>query len=40
VEAVTDGKDVVRFGKDEERMRPPKLETGLLGLGEDSDGLM
>ncbi len=35
VEAVTDGKDVIRFGKDEERMRPPKLETGLLGLGED-----
>jgi DNA-directed RNA polymerase subunit beta len=40
VEAVTDGKDVVRFGKDEERMRPPKLDTGLLGLGEDLDGLI
>ncbi|HZU87327.1 MAG TPA: DNA-directed RNA polymerase subunit beta, partial [Anaerolineaceae bacterium] len=40
VEAVTEGKDVVRFGKDEERMRPPKLETGLLGLGEDLEGLV
>jgi DNA-directed RNA polymerase subunit beta len=28
---------VIRFGKDEERVRPPKLETGLLGLGEDLD---
>jgi DNA-directed RNA polymerase subunit beta len=35
VEALTDGGDVIRFGKDEERVRPPKLETGLLGLGED-----
>jgi len=35
VEALTDGGDVIRFGKDEERIRPPKLETGLLGLGED-----
>ena len=40
VEAVTEGKETVRFGKDEERMRPPKLETGLLGLGEDLEGLM
>ena len=35
VEAVTDTGEIIRFGKDEERMRPPKLDTGLLGLGED-----
>jgi DNA-directed RNA polymerase subunit beta len=34
VEAVTDNGEVIRFGKDEERARPPKLSTGLLGLGE------
>jgi DNA-directed RNA polymerase subunit beta len=32
VEAVTE-EGVVRFGKDEERTRTPRLETGLLGLG-------
>jgi DNA-directed RNA polymerase subunit beta len=35
VEAVTDNGEVIRFGKDEERARPPKLGTGLLTLGED-----
>jgi DNA-directed RNA polymerase subunit beta len=35
VEAVTDNGDVIKFGKDEERAKPPKLTTGLLGLGED-----
>ncbi len=35
VEAVMDSGDVVKFGKDEERVRPPRLDTGLLGLGED-----
>jgi DNA-directed RNA polymerase subunit beta len=35
VEAVTDTGEVIKFGKDEERARPPKLTTGLLGLGED-----
>jgi len=35
VEAVTDAGDLIKFGKDEERTRPPKLSTGLLGLGED-----
>ncbi len=39
VEAVMDSGEVIRFGKDEERVRPPKLETGLLGLGEELDGL-
>jgi DNA-directed RNA polymerase subunit beta len=35
VEAVTDTGEVIKFGKDEERARPPRLTTGLLGLGED-----
>jgi DNA-directed RNA polymerase subunit beta len=35
VEAVTDTGEVIRFGKDEERARPPRIGTGLLGLGED-----
>ncbi|WP_298004907.1 MULTISPECIES: DNA-directed RNA polymerase subunit beta [Anaerolinea] len=35
VEAIMENGEVVRFGKDEERVRPPKIETGLLGLGED-----
>jgi DNA-directed RNA polymerase subunit beta len=34
VEAVTDTGDIIRFGKDEARSRPPKLSTGLLGLGD------
>jgi len=34
VEAVGESGDVVRFGKDEEKVHPPRLETGLLGLGE------
>jgi len=33
VEAVTDTGEVIRFGKDEERARTPRLLTGLLGLG-------
>jgi DNA-directed RNA polymerase subunit beta len=39
VEAVMDNGEVIRFGKDEERVRPPKMETGLLGLGEDLSSL-
>lgn len=35
VEAVTDAGELIRFGKDEERARPPRPSTGLLGLGED-----
>ena len=35
VEAVTDAGELIKFGKDEERARPPRLRTGLLGLGED-----
>jgi DNA-directed RNA polymerase subunit beta len=33
VEAELENGEVVKFGKDEERQRPPKMETGLLGLG-------
>jgi len=33
VEAVTETGEVIRFGKDEARSRPPTLSTGLLGLG-------
>jgi DNA-directed RNA polymerase subunit beta len=32
VEAVTDAGEVIKFGKDEERSRPPRLQTGLLDL--------
>jgi DNA-directed RNA polymerase subunit beta len=35
VEAVTEAGEIIRFGKDEERARPPKLGTGLLALGEE-----
>ncbi|RME91403.1 MAG: DNA-directed RNA polymerase subunit beta [Anaerolineae bacterium] len=35
VEAISDSGEVIRFGKDEEKTRPPRLGTGLLGLGED-----
>lgn len=34
VEAYMDNGEVIRFGKDEERVRPPRLETGLLSIGE------
>ena len=34
VEAVTDTGEIIRFGKDEARMKPPRISTGLLGLGE------
>jgi DNA-directed RNA polymerase subunit beta len=37
VEAVMDTNEVIRFGKDEERVHPVKTSTGLLGLGEDQD---
>ncbi len=36
VEAVGDGGDMVRFGKDEEKTHPPRMDTGLLGLGDSS----
>ena len=34
VEAINEGGDVVKFGKDEEKQHPPRMDTGLLGLGE------
>lgn len=40
VEAMMDSAETIKFGKDEERIRPPKLETGLLGLGTDLDKLI
>ena len=33
VEAITETGEIIRFGKDEARTRPPALSTGLLGLG-------
>ena len=35
VEAVTDTTEIIRFGKDEERARPPKLHTGLISIGDE-----
>jgi DNA-directed RNA polymerase subunit beta len=35
VEAVTDTGEIIHFGKDEERMRPPKMSTGLLTIGDE-----
>ncbi|MGD2156443.1 MAG: DNA-directed RNA polymerase subunit beta [Anaerolineales bacterium] len=34
VEAVTESGEAIKFGKDESRTRPPRLSTGLLGLGD------
>jgi len=34
VEAVNEGGDIVKFGKDEEKQHPPRMDTGLLGIGE------
>ncbi len=33
VEAIMENGEAVRFGKDEERVKPPSMGTGLLGLG-------
>jgi DNA-directed RNA polymerase subunit beta len=35
VEAVTDNGEVIKFGKDEEKIHPPKYTTGLMDIGED-----
>jgi len=35
VEAVTDTGEVIKFGKDEEKVHPPKYTTGLMDIGED-----
>jgi DNA-directed RNA polymerase subunit beta len=34
VEAINNSGDVVKFGKDEEKIHPPKMATGLLDIGE------
>jgi len=39
VEAVNEGGDVIKFGKDEEKAHPPKMDTGLLAIGEDLEKL-
>ena len=36
VEAITDTGEVIRFGKEEEKSRQPKLDVGLLGLADSS----
>jgi DNA-directed RNA polymerase subunit beta len=38
VEAINEGGDIVKFGKDEEKTHPPKHDTGLLSLGENRIG--
>jgi len=37
VEAITDSGEVIRFGKDEEKQRQPKINTALMGLGTSED---
>ncbi len=37
VEAVMDSGETIRFGKDEERIRPPRPATGLLDIGNEFD---
>ncbi|HUH97193.1 MAG TPA: DNA-directed RNA polymerase subunit beta [Anaerolineales bacterium] len=37
VEAINEGGDVVKFGKDEEKTHPPKMGTGLMELGVDAE---
>jgi DNA-directed RNA polymerase subunit beta len=37
VEAVSESGEVIKFGKDEEKVRVPRLGVGLLGFGGDSD---
>jgi len=34
VEAVTDTGEVLRFDKDEEKIHPPRFQTGLMDIGE------
>ncbi len=38
VEAITEAGEVIKFGKEEERQRTPRLSVGLLGFGEDYSG--
>jgi DNA-directed RNA polymerase subunit beta len=34
VEAINESGDVIKFGKDEEKTHPPRMQTGLLDIGE------
>ncbi len=38
VEAVTEGGDLIKFGKDEEKVHPPRYQTGLMEIGKHLDG--
>jgi DNA-directed RNA polymerase subunit beta len=38
VEAITDGGEVIKFGKDEDKSRQPKMPMGLLGLASGGSG--
>ncbi|MFA5836318.1 MAG: DNA-directed RNA polymerase subunit beta [Bellilinea sp.] len=40
MEATMDTGEVIKFGKDEERVRPPQTSTGLLGVGQEFDDLL
>ena len=40
MEATMDTGEVIKFGKDEERVRPPQTSTGLLGVGSEFDDLL
>jgi DNA-directed RNA polymerase subunit beta len=39
VEAISESGEVIRFGKDEEKARMPKMNTGLLSLASDTEAL-
>lgn len=40
MEATMESGEVIKFGKDEERVRPPQTSTGLLGVGQEFDDLL
>ncbi|MGQ9834122.1 MAG: DNA-directed RNA polymerase subunit beta [Candidatus Villigracilaceae bacterium] len=40
VEAISDNGEVIRFGKEDEKTHPPKMSTGLLGLGDNLPDLL
>jgi len=40
MEATMDSGEIIKFGKDEERVRPPAISTGFLGVGQEYDDLL
>jgi DNA-directed RNA polymerase subunit beta len=40
MEATIDSGEVIKFGKDEERIRPPQMTTGFLGVGQELDDII